>query len=190
MAGKKPIVKKYDHKNHLTPDVEVTALVKLLSKKVFEDTETKTSNEFVGKIVFKITGNKTTAAGNTGTDNFELAVASADPFRDSDVDRERVRSKGVVDRVTIENRNVLYLQSEQMYHVLYLNSDEEDAAAIASFLLRVPYDIKANSKIDAKQNSNLIFSFKDRANLRDPWIVRKPGGQQQETTTNSKPKSK
>jgi hypothetical protein len=75
-----------------------------------------------------------------------------------------------------------------MYHVLYLNSDEEDAAAIASFLLRVPYDIKANSKIDAKQNSNLIFSFKDRVNLRDPWIVRKPGGQKQEPSTNSNPK--
>jgi len=187
-VASKPIVKKYDHKNHLTPDVEVTALVKLLSKKVFEETETKTSNEFVGKIVFKITGNKTTAPSKTGTDNFELAVASADPFRDSDVDRERVRSKGVVDRVTIENRNVLYLQSEQMYHVLYLNSDEEDAAAIASFLLRVPYDIKTNSKIDAKQNSNLIFSFKDRVNLRDPWIVRKPGGQKQEPSTNSNPK--
>lgn len=188
MASKKPIVKKQNEKNFLTPDVEVTALVKLLSKKVFEDTETKTSNEFVGKIVFKITGNKTVK--NTGAENFELAVASADPFRDSDVDRERVRSKGVVDRVTIENRNVLYLQSEQMYHVLYNLKDKEDAAAIASFLLRVPYDVKANSKIDAKQNSNLIFSFKDRVNLRDPWIVRKPGGQKQEPSTNRKPKSK
>ena len=190
MMDKKPTVERYDHKNHLTPNVEADALIKLLSKEVFQGTVTKTSNEFVGKILFKITGNKTTAVGQTGKDNFELAVASADPFRDSDVDRERVRSKGVVDRVTIENRNVLYLQSEQMYHVLYLNSEQEDAAAIASFLLRVPYDIKTNSKIDAKQNSNLIFSFKDRANLRDPWIVRKPGGQRQELAINVRPKSK
>ena len=185
-----PTVEKLKELNSLTPDIEETALLKLLAKKVLEETKTKTSNEFVGKIVFKITGNKTTAPGQTGKDNFELSVASADPFRDSDVDRERVRSKGVVDRVTIENRNVLYLQSEQMYHILYLNSNEEDAAAIASFLLRVPYDIKTNSKIDAKQNSNLIFSFKDRANLRDPWIVRKPGGQRQELAINVRPKSK
>ena len=190
MANKKPIVKKQNEKNFLTPDIEVTALLKVLSKKVFEETDSETNNEFVGKIVFKITGNKTTAPGKTGKDNFELAVASADPFRDSDVDRERIRSKGVVDRVTIENRNVLYLQSEQMYHVLYLNSEQEDAAAIASFLLRVPYDIKANSKINTEQYSPLVFSFKDRTNLRDPWIVRKPNGQKQELSTDRKPKSK
>jgi len=189
VANKKPIVKKYDHKNNLTPDVEVNALIKLLSKKVFEDTETKTSNEFVGKISYKLTGNRKIKGATDG--DFELLqLAVADPFRDPDVDRERVRSKGIVDRTTIEDRNVLYLQSEQMYHVLYLTKKQEDLSALASFLLRVPYDIKANSKIDAKQNSNLIFSFKDRVNLRDPWIVRKPGGQKQETSTNRKLKSK
>ena len=189
MASKKPIVKKQNENNFLTPDVEVTALVKLLSKKVFEDTETKTSNEFVGKISYKLTGNrKTTDAVNPLFELTQLAVA--DPFRDPDVDRERVRSKGIVDRTTIEDRNVLYLQSEQMYHVLYLAKAQEDPSALASFLLRVPYNVKSNNELNAEENTNLIFSFKDRTNLRDPWIVRKPNGQKQELSTNRKPKNK
>jgi hypothetical protein len=189
VASKKPTVKKYDHKNHLTPDVEVTALVKLLSKKVFEDTETKTSNEFVGKISYKLTGNrKTKGASDPGFELLQLAVA--DPFRDPDVDRERVRSKGIVDKATIEDRNVLYLQSEQMYHVLYLAKKEEDPSALASFLLRVPYNVKSNNELKAEKGNNLIFSFKDRANLRDPWIVRKPNGQKEEVSVERKPKNK
>ena len=189
MASKKPIVKKQNEKNFLTPDVEVTALLKLLSKKVFEDTETKTSNEFVGKISYKLTGNRKTT--DASSPRFELAqLAVADPFRDSDVDRERVRSKGIVDRSTIEDRNVLYLQSEQMYHVLYLADAEEDPLALASFLLRVPYNVKSNNELKVEKGNNLIFSFKDRANLRDPWIVRKPNGQKEEVSVERKPKNK
>ena len=188
MVSEKPKVDQQKEKNFLTPNVEVDALLKLLSKKVFKDTVTKTSNEFVGKISYKLTGNRKTM--DATVPGFELKqLAVADPFRDSDVDRERVRSKGIVDRATIEDRNVLYLQSEQMYHVLYLAKKEEDPSALASFLLRVPYNVKSNNELKAEKDTNLIFSFKDRTNLRDPWIVRKPNGQREEVSVDRKPRN-
>jgi hypothetical protein len=106
-----------------------------------------------------------------------LNIVSADPFRDPDVDRERIRSKGIVDEETIKDRNVLYVYSEKMYNMDFAALEGEQDEIKASFLLRIPYS-KSNNDIDnLRKNYEIIFSFKDRENLRDPWLVRKPTGQ-------------
>ena len=169
----KPKIKVDEDNNHLNSDIELPKLIKLLTQKVFKGVKKNETNEYQGQVQNFI-------IGGTNTDkrhNSMLNIVSADPFRDPDVDRERIRSKGIVDEETIKDRNVLYVYSEKMYNMDFADLKGEQDEIKASFLLRIPYS-KSNNDIDnLRKNYEIIFSFKDRENLRDPWLVRKPTGQ-------------
>lgn len=169
----KPKIKVNEDNNHLNSDIELPKLIKLLTQKVFKGVKKNETNEYQGQVQNFIIGGTNTDKRN----NSMLNIVSADPFRDPDVDRERIRSKGIVDEETIKDRNVLYVYSEKMYNMDFAALEGEQDEIKASFLLRIPYS-KSNNDIDnLRKNYEIIFSFKDRENLRDPWLVRKPTGQ-------------
>ena len=169
----KPKIKVNEDNNHLNSDIELPKLIKLLTEKVFKGVKKNETNEYQGQVQNFIIGGTNTDKRN----NSMLNIVSADPFRDPDVDRERIRSKGIVDEETIKDRNVLYVYSEKMYNMDFAALEGEQDEIKASFLLRIPYS-KSNNDIDnLRKNYEIIFSFKDRENLRDPWLVRKPTGQ-------------
>jgi len=173
VANEKPKIKVDEDNNQLNSDIELPKLIKLLTEKVFKGVKKNETNEYQGQVQNFIIGGTNTA---DRTDP-QLNIVSADPFRDPDVDRERIRSKGIVDEETITDRNVLYVYSEKMYNMDFADLKGEQDEIKASFLLRIPYS-KSNNNIDnLRKNYELIFSFKDRENLRDPWLVRKPTGQ-------------
>lgn len=173
MVSEKPKIKVNEDNNHLNSDIELPKLIKLLTEKVFKGVKKNETNEYQGQVQNFIIGGTNTDKRN----NSMLNIVSADPFRDPDVDRERIRSKGIVDEETIKDRNVLYVFSEKMYNMDFAALKREQDEIKASFLLRIPYS-KSNNDIDnLRKNYEIIFSFKDRENLRDPWLVRKPTGQ-------------
>lgn len=170
----RPKVKVDEDNNHLNSDIELPKLIKLLTQKVFKGVKKNETNEYQGQVQNFIIGGTNIA---NRRDVSALSIVSADPFRDPDVDRERIRSKGIVDEETIKDRNVLYVYSEKMYNMDFADLKGEQDEIKASFLLRIPYS-KSNNDIDnLRKNYEIIFSFKDRENLRDPWLVRKPTGQ-------------
>lgn len=178
MTIEKPKIKVEEDNNHLNSDIELPKLIKLLTEKVFKGVKKNETNEYQGQVQNYIIGGT-----NTDRDIPMLYIVSADPFRDPDVDRERIRSKGIVDEETIKDRNVLYVYSEKMYNMDFADLKGEQDEIKASFLLRIPYS-KSNNDIDnLRKNYEIIFSFKDRENLRDPWLVRKPTGQSINRTT-------
>ena len=174
MVSEKPKIKVNEDNNHLNSDIELPKLIKLLTEKVFKGVKKNETNEYQGQVQNFIIGGTNIARRR---DVSTLKIVSADPFRDPDVDRERIRSKGIVDEETIKDRNVLYVYSEKMYNMDFAALEGEQDEIKASFLLRIPYS-KSNNDIDnLRKNYEIIFSFKDRENLRDPWLVRKPTGQ-------------
>ena len=181
MANDKPKIKVEEDNNHLNSDIELPKLIKLLTERVFKGAKKNETNEYQGQIQNFI-------VGGTNTDKRTGAmvnIVSADPFRDPDVDRERIRSKGIVDEETIKDRNVLYIYSEKMYNMDFADLKGEEDQIKASFLLRVPYSKSNNNLNNLRKNYEVIFSFKDRENLRDPWLVRKPTGQSVNRTAKS-----
>ena len=186
MANERPIVKASDpNNNFLNPDTDARYLRIALTKKVIEQNTKKKKNEFIGTIKYRVDGSRSYVVKTSD----DLEHPSADPFRDTDVDKERIRSRGIVDRQTIEDRNVVYLFSEQLYHILYLEKNFEDKNSLATFLLRVPYSKNKTREFDNTPGTQIVFSFKDRENLRDPWLVKKPSGQKQAAKPDKKEKA-
>lgn len=171
MAGN-PKIKQNDI-DFITPDLDVKKLTSLLATREARRAIEPRQNEFEGSLTYKVTGNKvsSTDQNNTisGRQFFEINHAVADPFRDPDVDTERMVSKGTVDRDTIEKRVVLFLQSDKLYQMLYVDTSLDDANSLATFLLRIAH--KGDQKPNMDLNSKINFNFKDPLSYRDPQII-------------------
>tara|TARA_Y100001938_G_scaffold22864_1_gene29709 strand:- start:136 stop:762 length:627 start_codon:yes stop_codon:yes gene_type:complete len=178
--AKKPIVQRDPDNNILNPDADYIRLITGIVKERAKE-KTQKTNLFTGKVKYRVVGDRTFGLNQNEDKNiagFDVMHPSADPFRDPDVDKERVNSKGVVDRDTIADSNVVFVYSEDLYHSLYSSEVEDTEAILATFLLRVRYDKKKFTRLSNTKDSHVEFSFKDRQNLRDPVIEESKGSKQ------------
>ena len=183
--GNKHTVQTDPNNNNLNPDGDIIRQVRRVVKERAKEKVQKT-NFFSGKIKYRIVGSRLTTKNKDLSKNiagFDIRHAAADPFRDSEVDRERVNSKGVVDRDTITDSNVVFVHSDDLYHSLFrLDEDKAEGHNIlATFLLRIRYNVKKFSRLVDTKDAHVQFSFKDRENLRDP-VIEESRGLKQELT--------
>ena len=173
----KPVVERDPDNNFLNPDNDYINVLKRIIEERSKEKRQK-QNLFTGEVKYRVVGDRTFGINGKNMDEnkniafFDLSThSSADPFRDEDVDKERVNSKGTVDFDTIANSNVLYIASDELYHSLYLNprKGQEPDDNLATFLLRVRYNT-TSLKVHADKGSQVKFSFKDRENLRNAII--------------------
>ena len=176
----KPIVQKDQNNNFLNPDADYLRLLTGVVEERATEKKKKT-NSFTGKIKYRVVGSRKFGINADVSQNialFDINHPSADPFRDPDVDRERVNSKGVVDINTIVDSSVVFVHSDDLYHSLYLQENQEDVDILATFLLRVRYNVKKFINVINTRDAHVEFSFKDRQNLRDPVIEESKGPKQ------------
>ena len=157
----------------ITPDLDIKKLSILQQIRDLKKATPPEKTEFIGSVRYKVTGNKIVADINERTEAarsalFELQHAVADPFRDEDIDAERLRSKGAVNRDSIENRNIIFIQSDDLYQLLYIEDNIEEANNVATFLLRV--SLKGDDKQPVDKGSKVNFTFNDPVSLRGPQI--------------------
>lgn len=187
MANNPPITdKSFDY---ITPDLDIIKLVRILArdKTFYSNVAPLKENEYIGQLIYRSVGNKN-RYGTTSPDivgNADLNHPSADPFRDSDIDNERIRSRGIIARDSIEKRNVLYLQNDEFANLLFL-AGQEQADNLATFLIRINHKGEEQPPLD--QYSKIIFSFTDQASMRDPYVVLTKEKDQSKTAT--KPEQK
>lgn len=160
----------------ITPQLDYQRLTLALSAVVKKALPTTKQTEFNGSLRYRVLGSKITdnsilpgVITTTIIDKFDINHAVADPFRDQDVDNERLSSKGILDRDTIEKRNVLYVEGAEIGHMLYLTADQEDASNLATFLLRIVH--KEHEPVSLSQGSKILFSFNDLEGMRDPFLI-------------------
>lgn len=163
---------------YITPNLDLPRLVKILDKRLTyteKYLESQTKNEFDGELIFRVIGNKITTGiippeGTTQTlGPVDINHAAADPFRDPDVDTSRVLSRGLIDRDTIEKRNVLFLQNKELANILFLAETEEERGNLASFLIRIVH--KGEEQPLLNKGSKVKFSFRDPSSMKEPFIV-------------------
>jgi len=169
----------------ITPDMDQKMMVRALARIEESKAKDKNKNEYLGELKFRVLGNRVTATSVQRGINepepiqelpsldfkvgFDINHPSVDPFRDPDVDEERAAGRGLVDRGTIEKRNVFFIQNYEMFQALYLATTEEEYEILASFLLRIPH--KDTKQPNLNQDSSIVFSFRDPAVLRDPYVI-------------------
>lgn len=157
----------------ISPDLDVKKLTIAMKKFLDRSLAEPDKTEYNGTLMYKVTGNKVmtitqTISREVSQTFFEINHAVADPFRDEDVDEERMKSRGLVDRSTIEKRNLLFVQSDELYQPLYIPNSIEEVNNLATFLLRIPH--KGENKPSLESSSKVVFAFQDIKNLRGPII--------------------
>lgn len=190
----------------ITPDLDVKRLVKVFAR-IIQKQEAKTKeNKFEGTLQYRVIGNKMTKNTfssrekvTTLVPDLDITHVVADPFRDSDIDSERIKSKGMVDRDVFEKRRVLYVENrEEMAQMLYLAENEEDRSNLATFLLRIVSTTDENVLLD--KGDKIVFGFRDLEGMRGPFIIpteeknqktntsaaAKPGSKKKQTSTECK----
>lgn len=174
MANNPPITdKSFDY---ITPNLSINDLVKILARdKAFSDRiNPPKENEYDGELIYRVIGNKTpllqtNTALPTIKTFLDINHAVADPFRDTDVDKDRIRANGTIDRDMIEKRNVVYLKNDVYAHILFLTDKEEEAENLACFLIRISHKGESQPKLD--KGSKIKFTFGDPFSMRDPKII-------------------
>lgn len=162
--------------DYITPNLDLVKLVKILERdKAFSEKALKKESELEGELIFRAVGNKLTTLVTTAPRTsdvipfFDINHAVADPFRDADIDKDRIKANSTIDRDMIEKRNVLYLQNDTYAHILFLPINEEEAGNLASFLLRISHKGQQQPKLD--KNSKIKFGFGDPYSMRDPHVI-------------------
>ena len=176
MANNPPITDKFH--DYITTNLDLPRLVKILDRRITYNEkylESQAKNEFEGELLFRVVGNKKTIGlfEPSETPPFSTATdinhPSADPFRDPDVDESRIISRGLIDRDTIEKRNIIFLQNKELANILFLAETEEERGNLATFLIRVPH--KGEEQPSLERGSRTKFSFRDPSSMRDPYVV-------------------
>lgn len=203
MAGNPPIQEKV--LDFITPDMDVKRLVNVFAR-IIKKQEAKTKeNKFEGTLQYRVIGNKMTKTTFSSREKATVLVTDldithvvADPFRDSDIDSERINSKGMIDRDVFEKRRVLYVQNNEMAQMLYLAEKEEDRPNLATFLLRIVSTTDENVLLE--KGDKIVFGFRDLEGMRGPFIIpteeknqktntsaaAKPGSKKKQTSTECK----
>ena len=99
--AKKPIVQRDPDNNILNPDADYIRLITGIVKERAKE-KTQKTNLFTGNVKYRVVGDRTFGLNQNEDKNiagFDVMHPSADPFRDPDVDKERVNSKGAVSGV-------------------------------------------------------------------------------------------
>ena len=174
MTTEKPVVKK-DSLDYLTPDSD---FVKVMQRVVMDNasrSKKNNKNDYLGTVEYRILGSTISKENknNKPIKSLDINQMTADPFHDGKVDEQRVDNRGSVPFSDIATRVTLFLQSDGIYNVVF--DTTTDHKIKASFLLRVDlnkseYASLKNTQIE--KNSNFIFRFNDRENLRDPVLVK------------------
>lgn len=174
MADNPPITVKF--LDYVTPSLNIDKLILNLEKRIdFTEKylESQAKNEFEGELIFRVIGNKPTTTVVTPTIDdltpIDINHAVADPFRDDDVDRARINSRGIIDRDMIEKRNIFYLQNTQLANILFLTTTEELRENLATFLIRISH--KGDDQPNIDKGSNIKFSFREPFSMRNPYII-------------------